>query len=223
MSNGVFVAFDCDGTLVDTLAVMEAGMRAAFEEESLELGEDVKMQRFIGLPLEEIIPRLISGLASSDITRVASCYRQHFIRLSADPAWQSQLFEGIEETLRELRSAGHVIGVVTGKSRAGLVHVLEASGISDLFDVLKTADDGPGKPDPTILKDAIREMGADPQLTMLIGDTSFDMKMAVRAGVVPLGVSWGYHDTQELWEAGAVAVVDNAREIPDQLKVLLNA
>jgi len=82
---------------------------------------------------------------------------------------------------------------------------------------LQTADDGPGKPHPAMLQRAMAETGAAPAETVLIGDTSFDMEMAVNASVPGLGVSWGYHAPEELSASGAAAIIESFAELPLRL------
>ncbi len=215
MSRQGFVVFDCDGTLVDTQAAIVAATRAAFKDQGVQLPADINLQRLIGLSLEEFIVRLAPKLRAAEVIHMAERYRDHYAVISQDIAYESRLFDGIEEAVMALRRAGNLIGIFTGKSRSGLSRVLDAHGIFDLFDIVKTAEDGPGKPNPSVLNDAMREVKAKPDRTLMIGDTCFDMEAAVRAGATPVGVTWGYHDVQELKEAGAVHVVERARDIPD--------
>ena len=130
------------------------------------------------------------------------------------------LFENCAEILSALAADGVILAVATGKGRRGLDLTLQQHGLSDHFTVLKTADDGPGKPHPAILEDAMREVGADPQQTVMIGDTVFDMQLAVNAKTHAVGVSWGYHDPHELKTTGATAVADHFNELPDILNRL---
>ncbi|MBT5919362.1 MAG: HAD hydrolase-like protein, partial [Alphaproteobacteria bacterium] len=79
----------------------------------------------------------------------------------------------------------------------------------------------PGKPHPGMIESALRETGADIENTVMIGDTTFDMEMAVNAGALAIGVSWGYHGVEELIEAGAKIVVDHSEELLHQVTNLL--
>ncbi len=79
--------------------------------------------------------------------------------------------------------------------------------------MLKTADDAPGKPNPHMLLDAMSETGATPQTTVMIGDTVFDIEMAVNARTPSIGVSWGYHDPAELISAGANEIVQQFGDV----------
>ena len=117
------------------------------------------------------------------------------------------------ETLEELEASGWVLGVATGKSDRGLRHVLEVHGLLDRFVTLQTADRHPSKPHPAMVELAMAEAGATRSTTAMIGDTSFDMAMAVNAKVRPVGVDWGYHDEHELRDAGAEIVAASMADL----------
>ena len=108
-----------------------------------------------------------------------------------------------------------MLGVATGKSDRGLRHCLVQHGIHARFVSLQTADRHPSKPDPSMARQAIAEAGASAKTTIVIGDTSFDMAMAVAAGATAIGAGWGYHDEAELLAAGACAGADHPLQILD--------
>src|SRR3546814_4336617 len=89
------------------------------------------------------------------------------------------------------------MGVATGKSDRGLGLCLAHLGIGSRFVTLQTADRHPSKPHPAMLNAAMAEAGATPQATLMIGDTSFDMAMGCAAGARSVGVTWGYHRSEE--------------------------
>jgi phosphoglycolate phosphatase len=64
------------------------------------------------------------------------------------------------------------------------------------------------------------EAGAEPEETVMIGDTSYDMEMAVNAGVAALGVDWGYHDAEELRASGAAQIVESFPDLSSSLAAL---
>ncbi|HUP66866.1 MAG TPA: HAD-IA family hydrolase, partial [Sphingomicrobium sp.] len=118
------------------------------------------------------------------------------------------LFDGVIELLDALEEDGWLLAVATGKSDRGLKHCLEQHGLHARFVSLQTADRHPSKPHPSMVEQAIDDVSAAPQTTVVIGDTSFDMAMAVAAGAAGIGAGWGYHDAHELIDAGAIAVAD---------------
>ena len=108
-----------------------------------------------------------------------------------------------------------LVGAVTGKSRRGVDHLIAANGWEGWFSTTQTADDAPSKPDPAMLVQAMAETGIGPSSTVMVGDTSYDMAMAVAAGAAAIGVAWGYHPAGALFGAGAVTVVETAAALGD--------
>jgi phosphoglycolate phosphatase len=64
-----------------------------------------------------------------------------------------------------------------------------------------------------MVEQAIADAGAAPETSFVVGDTSFDMAMAASAGAAPIGAAWGYHDADELIEAGAIAVAQRPLDV----------
>jgi phosphoglycolate phosphatase len=123
------------------------------------------------------------------------------------------LYDGIADLIHELHAAGWQLGVATGKSDRGLNLCLTHHGLIDRFVTLQTADRHPSKPHPSMIAMAMAEAGASRETTVMIGDTSFDIEMAVNARVRGVGVAWGYHRPDDLIAAGAVAVAMDCIEL----------
>ena len=98
--------------------------------------------------------------------------------------------------------------MATGKSRRGVDMIVAMHAWADLFDSTHCADDGPGKPHPAMLLEAMRALDADPACTVMVGDTSHDIGMAKAAGVRAVGVTWGFHTRAEIEASGADVVLD---------------
>ena len=101
---------------------------------------------------------------------------------------------------------------------AALALCLAHHGLAHRFITLQTADRHPSKPHPSMAQRAMYEAGASPETTIMIGDTSFDMAMAVAAGSHALGVAWGYHPPEELILAGASRVAATPASLPGHLE-----
>ena len=206
--------FDCDGTLVDSQHSIIACMEAAFVAAGLEAPAAEAVRRVVGLPLAASVARLSPQLAAAECARIAELYKQAFTDMRRGNPIDEPLFPGVRELLAALESEGVVLGVATGKGRRGLRITLEHHGLLDRFVTLQTADDALGKPHPEMLRRAMAETGADPATTAMIGDTTYDILMALSARTAAIGVAWGYHPPDELRAAGAHAVVDAAHEVP---------
>lgn len=212
------IVFDYDGTLVDSQAAIVATMQAAFVELQLAAPEPLDVRRQIGLRLERAIARLMHPEEQPEPelhAAVTAAFRRRFQALrAAGGVTHEPLFAGMREVLEELAGPSRSFAIATGKNRRGLVASLAGHRLDHLFTVLKTADDGPSKPHPEILLQAMRETGVDPAATLMIGDSVYDMEMAKAAGAHALGVGWGYHPAAELLGSGAGAVAVQPADLP---------
>lgn len=208
------IVFDCDGTLVDSQHAIVATMTAAFAELHLDPPAPEAIRALIGLSLEETVQRLWPQGGGAGGARLVATYRRLFFEQRSHAAAPDPLFPHTQEILQVLEDLGYLLGVATGKSRRGLDAVLASHNLQDCFLTRQTADIHPGKPHPGMLFQAMAEAGVTADDTLMLGDTSFDMAMAVNAGVTAVGVAWGYHDTQALRNAGARVILNDYRELP---------
>jgi len=205
--------FDCDGTLVDSQHNIVAAMTEAWRAYGLTPVVGAAVRRVVGLPLLDAIAILFPDGERRDHIALSDLYKDAFRTLRQQPDHHEPLYPGAVEVLDALQSSGTLLAVATGKSRRGLIATLERHGLAGRFTVLKTADDAPGKPNPHMLLDAMSETGATPESTVMIGDTVFDIEMAVNARTPSIGVSWGYHDPAELISAGASRIVERFGDV----------
>jgi phosphoglycolate phosphatase len=205
--------FDCDGTLVDSGATIHVALAETFAQHGLDLPPPDIARRVIGLSLIEAMAMLVPDASAEQHFRLAEDYKLAFQRLRAAGMVEEPLFDGVLDLLDSLEEDGWLLAVATGKSDRGLRHCLEEHGLHARFISLQTADRHPSKPHPSMVDQAIADAGAGPETTVVIGDTSFDMAMAVAAGARGIGAGWGYHDSHELIEAGAAAVADTPGDV----------
>ena len=205
--------FDCDGTLVDSQANICRAMELCFERAGLDRPDPTRTRRVVGLSLVEAMQAMLPGEDREAHVELAEYYKQAFHQLRREGSVDEPPYDGIPELLGSLSDHGWLLGVATGKSDRGLNLCLEKHGLDRHFVTLQTADRHPSKPHPSMIEQAMADAGAVPETTLMIGDTSFDIKMASGAGAVGIGVSWGYHQADELLAAGAVMVADRPADI----------
>ena len=212
------VVFDCDGTLVDGQAAICQTMEAAFASTGLVAPERKMVRRMVGLSLPYALRELAPDASDEQRHAVVEAYKTGFRYLRLSGALREPLYDGIAGLIDELSGEGWQLAVATGKSDRGLHACLDTHGIRHRFVSLQTADRHPSKPHPAMLEAALFEAAVQPGDAVMIGDTSFDMEMAVAAGVRAIGVAWGYHEAHELREAGAVAVAETAEELGELIR-----
>ena len=218
MTNRLAV-FDCDGTLVDSQHSICTAMVRAFEGEKLAAPDRASILSVVGLSLPLAIARLLPEAEADFHDHLSESYKRAFQQLRRDNAVSEPLYPGIAELIRELDSDGWLLGVATGKSDRGLNLCLSHHGIHAHFVTLQTADRHPSKPHPSMLLTAMAEAGAAQDSTVMIGDTSFDIDMALSAGVRALGVGWGYHAPAALVAAGAHGVAMDSSELSTHIRI----
>ena len=212
--------FDCDGTLVDGQADICSSMETAFAGAGLEVPDRHAIRRIVGLSLPQAVTMLAPDADEEQRAAAVHGYKRAYRSAREEGRLHEPLFDGIAELLARLAGDGWTLAVATGKSDRGLAACLAHHGLVDAFASLQTADRHPSKPHPAMLEAALYETGAAAHEAVMIGDTSFDMAMARAANVTALGVSWGYHDRDELREAGAADIVDTPDELGARLQAL---
>ncbi|MDX1710888.1 MAG: HAD-IA family hydrolase [Rhodovibrionaceae bacterium] len=217
LSTVSLAVFDVDGTLVDSQHGIVQAMGEAFVAANLPNPNHADVRRVVGLKLESAVAQLLPEPDWDLAHRVADLYRDAFVALRGRLDYHEPLYPGALEALKALERSGITLGVATGKNRRGLMITLEKHRLTGLFSTLKTADDGPGKPDPAMLRAAMNEVGAAAEETVMIGDTVYDMAMARDAAAHALGVSWGYHETSELSAAGALRILETFDDLAKAL------
>jgi phosphoglycolate phosphatase len=210
--------FDCDGTLVDSGATIQRALAVAFGQHELALPPPEVSRKVIGLSLTEAMAALLPDAPSEQHLALTEDYKRAFWDLRAAGEVEEPLFDGVLELLDTLEHEGWLLAVATGKSDRGLKHCLESHDIHARFVSLQTADRHPSKPHPSMVEQAIADAGAAPHTSIVVGDTSFDMAMAVGAGASGIGAGWGYHDADELLKAGAIAVAERPLEVLDVIR-----
>jgi phosphoglycolate phosphatase len=205
--------FDVDGTLVDSQATIVACMQQAFAAEGLPPPAPEAVRRIVGLTLPIATAELLGEPDPVLAERLAEHYKAAFFAMRARPDFEEPLFPGARAVLDALLAEGWLLGIATGKAMRGLRAVLERHGLERHFASLQTADRHPSKPHPAMIEAALAETGVDRAATSMIGDTSFDMAMAVAAGVRPIGVAWGNHPAEELVAAGAERILTRFEDL----------
>lgn len=207
--------FDWDGTLIDSQSRIIACMQRA----ALEAGQpglaDEAVREIIGLGLPEAIRALIPGICDTDMETVRGHYVKHFLD---EEQSSSPLYPGVETSLASLHDKGYRLAVATGKSRRGLDRVLEQTGLGELFETTRCADETRSKPHPQMLAEILDETGVDVSRALMIGDTEYDLNMAQNIGMDRAGVSYGAHAIERLLALDPVFRIDDFPELEQWLE-----
>lgn len=208
------VVFDWDGTLMDSTGAIVKAIQAAARDIGVAPPEADRARYVIGLGLREALQHAVPELDASRYDDMINAYRHHY--LSGDH--ELTLYSGVEDLLRGLQIEDRWLAVATGKSRVGLNRALTHSGLGAYFDITRTADETRGKPDPQMLHEIMDHFAVDPERTLMIGDTTHDLQMALNAGAHGLAITHGAHPVDALRSCQPVGVVDSISDLSDWIK-----
>ena len=209
------IIFDVDGTLVDSQHHIVEAQAVAFAAYGLPAPTRARALSVVGLSLDEAFRELAGPLGP--VAGLSEAYRAAWTDIRHKPDYAEVLYPGVPAMLAALASCADTrLGIATGKSRRGVDRLIASQGWGDWFVTIQTADEHPSKPHPSMILAALAETGVCAARACMVGDTSYDMAMAVAAGVGPVGVAWGYHDAAALRASGAAVIagdVDTLRAI----------
>jgi len=211
------IVFDWDGTLFDSTAIITRCIQAAVVDVGGERPTDKQASHVIGLNLMEALAHAAPDVPKEKYPLLGERYRHHFFAEQEEIS----LFDGVIEMLQELKRQHYWVTIGTGKSRKGLDVTLQReidvggqpTKLASLFDGTRTADQTMGKPNPQMLFELMREFGVDAARTLMVGDTTHDLQMALNAGVDAVGVNYGAHDADFLWTCKPKAIVSSVAEL----------
>ncbi|WP_233235505.1 HAD-IA family hydrolase [Bordetella sp. LUAb4] len=203
------VVFDWDGTLMDSTHSIVAAIQGACRDLDLPVPSASQASWVIGLSLESALRHAVPELTKAMTPRFLERYRVNY--LLRDP--ELKLFDGVRELLADLARRNVQLAVATGKSRVGLNRALAASGLTEVFQATRTADETFSKPNPAMLHEIMDELSVLPEHVVMIGDTSHDLNMAANASVHSVGVTYGAHTRKELEGCAPQVIVETVAEL----------
>ena len=210
-----FIIFDWDGTLIDSAERIIRCMQKASMDADLPMPSDAAVRNIIGLGLPEAFEQLFGGLSAVKEQQMRDRYGYYYIEQDDTP---TDFFPGVIDGLERLRQSGYRLAVATGKSRRGLDRVFAETGLGVAFDHSRCADETRSKPHPLMLDQLLAESGFGVDEAVMVGDTEYDLAMAVSAGMVSIGVSYGAHHPERLLKHSPQRIIDNFSELEHWLE-----
>ena len=206
------IIFDLDGTLLDTLDDLAFSMNSALKKLGAPTYPASDYRSFVGQGLE-MLAKLVLPENRRNATTVRQCVvamREVYARRWAHA---TKPYTGVIAMLSSLRQAGVRCAVFSNKANDFTVRMVEHFFGEDTFEMVLGAGMFASKPDPEGALHIAAAMGIAPHGFLYIGDCDIDMKTAGRAGMYPVGVTWGFRSKEELLENGARLIVNNTEEI----------
>ena len=206
------IIFDFDGTLADTQRGILATAQEVLRRMGLPPADETAMAATIGLPLIENFTRGV-GMPLEEAQRAVAIYREIFEEVAVPVI---DLFPGVKETLRTLAERGVPMAVASSRGQHSLEMLMQKTGLAEfipldhLFGVETAARP---KPAPDMVYVILGRLGAKPEETLVVGDTTFDLEMGRNAGCYTCGVSYGNQTAEQLATAAPNYIIDDLRKL----------
>lgn len=205
------IIFDLDGTLLNTLYDLGNSCNRTLERYGYPTHAMEAYRYFVGNGMKMLVKRALPQDFSGDFELILNDFLNDY---EANLTKDSRPYNGVIETLKLLNQKNIPIAVCTNKKQAYTDQIINhyfkdinfSAVIGDQFD-------GHHKPDPTHPFAIAKTLGLEPHNIYFVGDSNVDMQTAANAGMIPVGVSWGFRPVEELLEHGAKIVLNSMQEI----------
>lgn len=204
------VFFDFDGTIADTGVGIFNSVSYAIAAMGFPPLPDDRLRTFIGPPVFDSFRREL-GMNEEEAAKAVEKYRE---RYSESGIYQLEVYDGIEELIKELKNSGIKVAIASSKPEKFVKRLIDYLKIDNLIDFIAApeSDKAPDKK-TALVERAVKHFGVDKSRALMIGDRYFDIDGANGAGVESIGVTFGYGSREELEKAGATYLADNSEDI----------
>lgn len=207
------IAFDWDGTLFDSTAIITRCIQAAVADVGGTVPSAKDAAYVIGMALMPALAHAAPDVPKEKYPELGARYKHHYMQHQHDIS----LFDGVLPLLDALKERQYLLTVATGKSRAGLNEALQTVELKGVFDGSRTADETAGKPHPRMLHELMAEFGVPADRVLMVGDTTHDLQMAVNAGCSSVAVSYGAHGTDDFQALGPLHIAHSVVDLQNWL------
>jgi len=210
------VLFDLDGTLTDAAPGIVNGMRIVFERFDIEQPDEATMRSYLGPPLA-VTWREFYDFTNDQITEALAIYREYYHDVGM---FENEVFDGIPELLEHLNNDGITLATATSKPDFSATRIIEHFGLREHFTFIGAANlEGTRDSKALVIEHTLDQLNAtaNSHSIVMVGDRHHDVHGAKEHGINTIGVLWGYGDSDELTEAGAIVLVSDTVALRDEI------
>lgn len=207
------VLFDLDGTLTDPALGITNSVIYALRHFDIEVRDRTELYEFIGPPLMDSFARFY-GFDNEKCREATVYYREHY---REQGIFENYVYQGMEEMLERLHSAGIRLAVATSKPEPFAEQIVEHFHLASFFEYVAgstLAETRTNKAE--VIEYALESLGVtDRSRVLMVGDREYDVIGAKKCGLDSMGVLYGYGSREELAAAGADYIVEQVVDVAD--------
>ncbi len=209
------VAFDLDGTLVDTLPDLSYSLNLSLEQMKLPVLNEDQVAVLLGNGAKRFCQEALPSDRKEDFPEL---YRRFLQNYSKNCCRSSRPYQGLSSILSMLKKAGILLAVISNKPHAETLALIQTIfGVSTFHYIAGGKESVPLKPDPASMELALKELNVRKSEVIYIGDSEVDIQFAHLSGVPCISVGWGYRSHAQLVEAGGNPIVSAPNALHDLL------
>ncbi|QYJ82670.1 phosphoglycolate phosphatase [Shewanella aegiceratis] len=214
------IAFDLDGTLIDSVPDLAAATQGMLADLALPLCDEDQVRSWVGNGAAKLVERALTfargeAATQDEIDAAMPLFSKHY---EANLQQHSRLYDGVKSVLEQLVSLGYQLAIVTNKPYRFTVPLLEAFGIAHLFNQVLGGDSlEKMKPDPLPLTHLKQAWQLEDEQLLMVGDSRNDILAAKAAGISSIGLTYGYNYGEDIGLSGPTAVCNTFSEVLAQI------
>ena len=211
-----YIIFDMDGTLLDSLTDLQNTLNYCFGKVGFPERNYQEVRSFVGNGLRKLIERAVpKGTSEKKIDEILVMFKEYYMVHCAD---FTAPYEGVVDMLRDLKGKGYKMAIVSNKADEAL-KVLSRQFFGEYIEVAIGERQGMNKkPAPDLVYLAMKELGADKDNTVYVGDSEVDYQTAVNSGLKCISVLWGFRDRELLEGYGADCFAGSPQDVVKMLE-----
>ena len=210
------VAFDLDGTLIDSVPDLAAAVDAALADRGMAPVGEARVRDWVGNGSRRLVERALGEALARpvDADELEACHARFLVHYHASPVARTRLYPGARAALDGLVAQGLSLALVTNKPAAFIAPILEHFALANCFDLCLGGDSlDHKKPHPAPLLHVAAHFGLSPADCLMVGDSRHDIEAGKRAGFRTLAVPYGYNHGESVADSGPDAVVESLSEL----------
>lgn len=205
------IVFDLDGTLLNTLEDLKDSVNFALERQGFPLRNLSEIRSFVGNGIRLLMERAVPNNTDSETFEI--CFKDFCDYYKIHMEDKTAPYDGINNMLTNIKKAGFKTTIVTNKADFAAQDLCKRMFGDNIDFVVGSSDDRPNKPAPDGVFYALEKIDSKIENTVFVGDADTDILTAKNAGLVSIGVLWGFRDREVIEEAGAEYIVENANDL----------
>lgn len=212
---------DVDGTLVDSVPDLSWCLDETLKQVGLPPRGEAAARKWVGNGVIRIVERGIANdLNAPHDPAIFETAMPIFRKLYAEnTSKRSKLYPGVREGIDYLKTTGIKLGCITNKDEQFTHPILKDLGLWDDFEIVISGDTlEKKKPDPLPLLHGAKELGANPEKSLMLGDSTSDVKAARAAGFAIICMSYGYNHGDDIRDSNPDEVIDSMAELQSMIK-----